>query len=236
MLSLAWNCKEFVDEQRASAGGDAASDGDLVRLIGRIDMPSMVRRTAKAEFYTRFAPSMFVYCLKCHGSEFGAQGDRDSEIKSFIGEVMMRFFDAAAKFDPDVAKTPGDVPKLIRCWLKRQAEWTIRDWFPPPVVASTPDPEDLFSQSPQERQRRTRKQIVQRWRLRKVLREMPERARDIIITSIKYRDSASGVFRLPDHIEAALCTKWNFNSSNALVQYRKRKWEELQSRMRQQVA
>lgn len=210
------------------------SDADLVRLAADGDGTSATARDALTELFCRYAPGLFAHCAKLYGRELN---DKD-EIMAFAGEVFLRFQKCAANFDPTKARCPAEIPKLIKCWLAKQAQWAIAAYRVEKenqAAARTDlDVERLPART--GRPPRSKQFLIHLRKLRTVLRHWPEKDRDILITSFRHRDPVTGKFHLPEDEQERLRTTWKFESNNSLLKYRTRRLQDLRTAMLANVA
>ena len=187
-------------------------------------------RAALGEFYRRFAEGLFAHCAKRYGRQLGGP----DENRCFVGAVFIRFRSYAQRFDPQVARSPAGLPKLVRCWLARQAAWAIGEWMTAAEnkAAAHVDVDLVGLPAPARIERRSPAFVRNLRRLRTVLRSMPAKDQDIIRTSYRYHDTEADEFRLPGHVQDDLCARWGFASRNALVKYRSRKLDEFRDQVR----
>ena len=206
------------------AGVAAMNDAQLIQSFAGSNAYDERARAAMGEFYRRYAEGLFAHCRIKYRRQLRGR----DETRCFVGAVFLRFRQYAHRFDVKVAKQPEELAKLVRCWLSKQAEWTIREWMTAAEnkEASNVDVE-LVGLSAPKVHRRSPRFISQLRRLRAELATMPAKDRDIIRTSYKYHDPEADTFLLPDHVQDELCTKWGFPTRNALVQYRLRKLKQL---------
>jgi hypothetical protein len=211
----------------------AISDADLVRLSSGV-IGSVTSSDALGELYRRYSQGLYAHCMKLYGKELAGS----DEVKAFVGRVFLRFQKYADRFNPDIARCPEEIPKLIRCWLAKQACWAIGEYrvesenqeagranIDPAELASNPRP-----------QRPSRRFLLNLRKLRHVLRGWHEKDRDIIMTSIRHLDPDTGKFHVPDAEQERLRSAWGFASSNSLVKYRSRRLEDLRTTMLLDVA
>ncbi len=207
------------------------SNTELVQTIGAKTSSVDLCRTALGTLYRRFAPGVFAHIKKVYGH----LGLSEDDIRDLVTDTFMRFKDSAGRFDASVAKTPEGVPKLIRCWMKKHAKWAVLNHnvaaenrsaamlLDPELPAATTLP-------------RSKAELTQIRRIRKYLHARPEKAQDVLRTSIKYYDDETRSFRVPREIQDSLMQRWGFATPNALVQYRLREFRKLTNVMLSSVA
>src|SRR5947207_2095110 len=96
----------------------ASTDSKLISMASDLVVPGAVRRRCIEVLYGRYAPGLYRHCKKMYWADL-----RSSDaLAAFVGEVFMRFIESG-RFDPNVAKRPDEIQKLVNCWLRKQAYW-----------------------------------------------------------------------------------------------------------------
>jgi hypothetical protein len=209
------------------------SDVDLIKGMGTEKECTAVERLCLAEFHCRYSRGVYAYCVKRYSSLIKGK----SEALAFVDEVFLDFRKGSTRFNPALAKTPDDIPKLIRCWLKKRADWLASKQLvvEENVAASRIDLDPAKLRFREAGGRRSPQFVAALRRMRLLLHRMPEKAQDVLLTSFSYRDFESGVFLLPQQVQDELCKKWSIPSPNALSQYRLRQIKLLMHEMTQSL-
>jgi hypothetical protein len=210
------------------------SDADLVRFASTSGAGACSPMNALGELYRRYAPALYAHCVSLYGNEFFTP----EEVKCFVGQVFLRFQRYADQFDPAVAQSPSDLPKLIRFWLAKQAKWAIGEHRVEAEnkEAACADIDVLELPTAAVQHRRSKRFLDRLRRLKHVLRSWPAKDRDIIMTSFRHRDPETGLFHLPETEQERLRITWGFTSNNSLLKYRNRRVEDLRATMLADVA
>jgi len=205
-------------------------DVALIKGMGRGERFTARQRRCLAELYRRYADGVYAYSKRKYGTILKTS----DEAQSFVGNVFVEFRKGAHRFDSRIAKKPEEIPKLIKCWLKKKADWLAMATLVTEENVSARQTEIDLSRVPSpQASRRSPQFLAVLHRMRGILHRMPAKARDVLLTSAGFRDYESEQFNLPEDVQDDLCKKWGIPSRNALSQYRLRQIDLLKDALMQ---
>jgi hypothetical protein len=207
------------------------SDVDLFGLIKKTGRESRSGKAAFGEFYRRYAGGVRKHVLAVHRSVVKC----DDDLNEFVQLVFVRFWEYSLPvFDASVAKTPEEIPKLIRWWLANAALRIRQHWsdkqVPVPAARLGIDPEHsigsthasiLDALAAREDDGSPEWLELER-RFVAGLASLGQRERDVLLSCYRYFDESSGECRVEAEVRAKICAELRFNNWAAVRKCKER--------------
>jgi hypothetical protein len=226
--------------------GDLAgkSDVELFGLMKGLGRTTPRGKAAFGEFYNRHSDGVRRHVMAVHRSVVRCEDDLDE----FIQLVFLRFWQYSLPvFDPSVAKTEAEIPKLVRWWLAQASLRVKQHWhdkdFPLSATRAGIEPEEcvgsahksiLAALAATEDVGSPERQEVER-RFAAGLAALGQRERDVLLSCYRYFDKESRECRVEKAVRMQICTELGFNNWAAVRKCKERAEKRLRATLLNQV-
>jgi hypothetical protein len=226
--------------------GDLKGKTDLA-LFGLMKGPGRTSPRGKAAFgelHDRYALGVRQHVAAVNYSVIRCEDD----LNEFVQRVFIRFWKYSLPvFDPSVAKTEAELPRLVKSWLADAAQRVMQHWhdqkFPVTATRAGVEPDEIVGSSfksvlaaiaSKEDASSPERQEIER-RFATGLECLATRERDVLLSCYTYFDAERSECRVEASVRQQLCKELGFNNWAAVRKCKERAEKRLREALLKQA-